>query len=245
MAGRPSLSSIPLVDLVLDMYLESEDVADLLSNLGDLTSGTKPERISRLKQSKGFDPKHALRKLSRAKLAELCRQRNRSDKGTPKMLVARLSDVVSYEASQLLKSSQTRPEDAAASWWELIHPRVRLSSESIFASGNLSPSVLQAFISLIARVKECVRSKGVQPRDGTPLMRQALDSDPPLIRFPSPNDDSAGEIQEGYGHIFAGSMLAVRDPKAHQPIAITQDQAIHLLFLASLLMYKLDEAGVP
>jgi uncharacterized protein (TIGR02391 family) len=244
-AGRPSLSTIPLIDLVLDAYLDSDDVALLLSSLGDLTSGSKPERIARLKQSTGFDPKRALKMLSRPELAELCRQRDRSDKGESKVLVARLSDVIIYERSQLVKRARSRLEDPAWSWWQQIHPTVRLASESIFASGHFAPSVLQAFITLNARVKEYVRSKGVEPKDGTALMRQAIALEAPLIRIPSPSVDSAREIQEGYQHLFAGAMLAVRDPKAHAPFEITADQATHLLFLASLLMRKLDEAEVP
>lgn len=245
MASRPSLSTIPLLDLVLDTYLDNDDLADLLSDLGDLTSGTKPERIARLKQNKGFKPERALRKLARHSLAELCRQRDCSDKGEPKALIRRLVEVIEIEESQPPGSPPSPPQVDAWTWWQQIHPGVRLSSEAIFEAGRFAPSVLQAFITVNARVKEHVRASGSNPREGTSLMRQALDIDDPLIRIPSPTVDSAREIQEGYQHIFAGAMLAVRDPKAHQPFEITPDQAIHLLFLASLLMRKLDEAGVP
>ncbi len=44
--------------------------------------------------------------------------------------------------------------------------------------------------------------------------------------------------------LFSGSMIGIRNPKAHANISITKERAIHFIFLASLLMYKLDEAGV-
>jgi uncharacterized protein (TIGR02391 family) len=243
MSDRPSLSTIPLIDLVLDSYLDTNDVAELLEELGDITSGTKSERVSRLKQSRGFDPARALRRLSRAQLAELCRQRGRYDRGEPKALIGRLCDVIKDEAKHR-SSSSTKTDAKSESWWSLIHPNVRLASESLYATHHYAPAVLQSFIALNSRVKEKVRSSGIDPKDGTALMRQALNVDAPIIQIPSPGPDSARETQEGYQHIFAGSMLAVRDPKAHQWFEITEEQAVHFLFLGSLLMYKLDEAGV-
>jgi len=41
--------------------------------------------------------------------------------------------------------------------------------------------------------------------------------------------------------IFAGAMTGIRNPKAHANIVIDRNRAIHLLFLASLLFFKLDE----
>ncbi len=41
--------------------------------------------------------------------------------------------------------------------------------------------------------------------------------------------------------IFAGTMLAIRNPKAYNNIVIDRSRAIHFLYLASLLMGKYDE----
>ena len=48
--------------------------------------------------------------------------------------------------------------------------------------------------------------------------------------------------QLGYMEIFAGTMTGIRNPKAHSNIVIDEERGTHLLYLASLLMYKLDEA---
>jgi hypothetical protein len=42
--------------------------------------------------------------------------------------------------------------------------------------------------------------------------------------------------------LFAGAMTGIRNPKAHGNVAINDTRAISLLFLASLLRSKLDEA---
>jgi hypothetical protein len=41
--------------------------------------------------------------------------------------------------------------------------------------------------------------------------------------------------------IFSGAMIGIRNPKAHGNIHITEKRAKHFIYLASLLMYKIDE----
>jgi Protein of unknown function (Hypoth_ymh) len=53
---------------------------------------------------------------------------------------------------------------------------------------------------------------------------------------------SGRDEQLGYMGISAGAMTDIRNPKAHSNIEIDEKRATHLLYLASLLMYKLDEA---
>jgi hypothetical protein len=52
---------------------------------------------------------------------------------------------------------------------------------------------------------------------------------------------SGQDIQKGYMQIFAGAMTGIRNPKAHANITITPERAIHLLYLARLLLSKVDE----
>ena len=42
--------------------------------------------------------------------------------------------------------------------------------------------------------------------------------------------------------MLAGAMSALRNPKAHANIQIGKDDAMRRLILASMLMYKIDEA---
>jgi hypothetical protein len=41
--------------------------------------------------------------------------------------------------------------------------------------------------------------------------------------------------------IFAGAMIGIRNPKAHGNLNITENRAKHFIYLASLLMHKVDE----
>ena len=63
----------------------------------------------------------------------------------------------------------------------------------------------------------------------------------PLIILDELVTESGRNVQEGYGHIFAGSMQGIRNPSAHANLTISGEKAMHLLFLASLLMFTIDD----
>jgi len=50
------------------------------------------------------------------------------------------------------------------------------------------------------------------------------------------------DIQVGYQQIFSGSIRGIRNPKAHSNVQIDAVRGMHFIFLASLLMSKVDEA---
>ena len=53
--------------------------------------------------------------------------------------------------------------------------------------------------------------------------------------------ESGRNIQDGYSHIFAGAMQAIRNPSAHANTEIDSNRACHQLMLASLLFRQIDE----
>ena len=75
-------------------------------------------------------------------------------------------------------------------------------------------------------------------------MQFAFSVGDPIITLDDLSCTSGRDIQIGYMHIFAGAMTGIRNPKAHANITITPERAIHFLYLASLLLFKLDEAGI-
>jgi len=93
-------------------------------------------------------------------------------------------------------------------------------------------------------VKEIVKNKTGEERDGADLMYKAFSVDNPLIVIDDLSTTSGKDIQDGYMHIFAGAMRGIRNPKAHDNIIIPPERAIHFIFLASLLMEKLDESTI-
>lgn len=56
--------------------------------------------------------------------------------------------------------------------------------------------------------------------------------------------ESGRNIQLGYMKIFEGAMIGVRNPKAHANLYLDKKTAIHLLFLASFMFDKLQNAGL-
>jgi len=77
--------------------------------------------------------------------------------------------------------------------------------------------------------------------DGFKLMMKAFNPDSPIIKLTHLSTQSEKDIQQGYMHIFAGSMMGIRNPKAHANFAIDANRGRHFLYLASLLMKVVKE----
>lgn len=125
--------------------------------------------------------------------------------------------------------------------WAIIHPNITAVSKPRFDSGHFSDAVEAAFKEFNARVKKIVLEQTREEHDGAKLMRKAFDGENPAIRISALISESERNEQSGYGHIAAGAMQGIRNPKAHANMQISPERAVHLLFLSSLLMYRLDE----
>lgn len=129
---------------------------------------------------------------------------------------------------------------------DLFHPKVKEISGRKFADGHYADSVESAFKEVVYRVKIYVKEKTGTELDGSKLMYHAMGCNDPIIDFgDSEIDQTKNSLREGYRNLFAGSVQAIRNPKAHQNLDIDENLAFHFLSLASLQMTKLDEAGVP
>lgn len=128
--------------------------------------------------------------------------------------------------------------------WILIHKNILEVSLRKFENGHYADSVESAFKSVNKCVKEIVKARTGNELDGVSLMREAFNSrnTNPIILLDEVSSESGRNIQEGYMQLFAGAMQGIRNPKAHDNIDITKERAMHQIFLASLLMHKLDEA---
>jgi uncharacterized protein (TIGR02391 family) len=125
--------------------------------------------------------------------------------------------------------------------WTLLHKRVTEVAKPRFESGHYADAVEAAFKELNAEVKNLYMETAQSELDGVPLMRKAFTPTAPVIRLDDISTDSGRSVQQGYMDLFAGSMAAIRNPKAHGNLIITADRAFHLLMLASLLFLKLEE----
>lgn len=139
----------------------------------------------------------------------------------------------------LLDQAVESPEDELL--WESIHPAIAKVSKSRFEAEHYSDAAEAAFKEVNIIVKGIVRSDTGDELDGAPLIYRAFSPNNPIISLDNLSTESGRNIQQGYMLVFAGSMIGIRNPRAHENLEIDRSRAIHFLFLASLLMYKLDE----
>lgn len=139
------------------------------------------------------------------------------------------------------KAILPRPSDAAIVFWTLIHPIIARVARDRFDAGHFADSVEAALKEVNSNIKARVKALTGNEFDGADLMYKAFSPKSPLIRLDDLSTVTGSNIQQGYMYLFAGSMIGIRNPKAHENVIIDSTRAIHFLFLASLLMYKLDD----
>lgn len=137
-----------------------------------------------------------------------------------------------------------RAQDGSAELpWPLVHSRVRDLARARFEAGHLADAVEAAFKEINTQVKQVVLARGDGEHDGANLMNKAFSPKNPVIVLADLQSESGRNIQQGYMQIFAGAMIGIRNPKAHANLQLDRIRCIHLIFLASLLMHKLDESS--
>ncbi|MFN2397804.1 MAG: TIGR02391 family protein [Gemmatimonadaceae bacterium] len=122
-------------------------------------------------------------------------------------------------------------------------PKISGVTRALFDDGHYADAAETAFKAVNMRGKTIWKAAGRPEKDGKALMLSAFSVNQPTIRLDDLSTESGKNIQEGYMHIYAGAIQAIRNPKAHEIISITPERALHFLVLASLLMFKLDEAA--
>lgn len=127
-------------------------------------------------------------------------------------------------------------------FWEHLHPTVVKFAKPRFESGHLADAIEACLKEVNAAVKARNKERTGKEYDGADLMKNTFSPKNPVITLADLSTESGKNEQQGYMEIFAGTMTGIRNPKAHGNIVIDEKRAIHLLYLASLLMYKLDEA---
>ena len=106
-------------------------------------------------------------------------------------------------------------------------------------------SVLAAYIEIEVRLKQIWKKHKPHEREliGAKLMNAIFSNNEScFLEFQSREDENGQNVQIGFMQIFSGAMTGIRNLPAHGNTDIPRDDAIRKLMLASLLMYKVDEA---
>jgi len=121
-----------------------------------------------------------------------------------------------------------------------IHPGLAKIVRGLFDDGHYPQATFEAFKFVD---KEVQRHSG-STETGFKLMMQVLSDTSPAIRLTPLANASDKDEQKGFQFLFAGSVLAIRNPRGHEvAISDTPDQCLDHLGLASILLRRLEESG--
>lgn len=104
-----------------------------------------------------------------------------------------------------------------------LHPELEKAVTRLFDDGHYANAVEDACKVLDGIVK--IRA-GRSDLGGTELMQAAFSAKNPVLRFNGLQDESDRSEQQGMMFLYAGAMLALRNPRAH---SIREDEAVTAL----------------
>jgi uncharacterized protein (TIGR02391 family) len=122
----------------------------------------------------------------------------------------------------------------------VVEPEIVGVTRDLFLSGFYGHAVGEAF----KVVDKLVASKSGLSDAGVKLMRKAFNESNPVLVWSTRSNQSERDEHEGYGHIFAGAMLGIRNPTSHEINWIDDaDNALDLIVFAQHLVRKLKSTS--
>lgn len=122
-----------------------------------------------------------------------------------------------------------------------IHPLLPSIVLRLFDDGYYAQATFEAFKYVD---KEVSRLSG-ESESGYKLMSKVFNDERPIIKFTPCLTVSEKDEQKGYMHLFAGSIMGIRNPRGHEhSVSDSPDQCLDHLALASVLLRRLEEAGL-
>jgi uncharacterized protein (TIGR02391 family) len=121
-----------------------------------------------------------------------------------------------------------------------IHPKLPKIVRDLFDNGHYAQATFEAYKFLDKEIQRYSKTT----ESGFKLMMSAFAAESPLIQLTALSTLSEKDEQKGFQFIFAGSVLAIRNPRGHEfGIVDSPDKCLDHLSLASLLLRRLEEAG--
>jgi uncharacterized protein (TIGR02391 family) len=119
-----------------------------------------------------------------------------------------------------------------------VHPDIDKITRKLFDDGHFAQATFEAFKFIDKKVQKLSKSK----KFGKKLMMAAFNEESPLVKLTDLTSTSEIDEQEGYKFLFAGAVLAIRNPRGHE-VAMheTPDQCLDHISLASLLLRRLND----
>lgn len=122
-----------------------------------------------------------------------------------------------------------------------IHPSLVPIVRALFDDGYFAQATFEAYKYIDKQVQKHAKSA----ESGFKLMMQAFAESNPRIKLNALQSISDRDEQKGYQFIFAGSVLAIRNPRGHEVgVSDGPDTCLDHLSLASLLLRRIEDAGL-
>jgi uncharacterized protein (TIGR02391 family) len=120
-----------------------------------------------------------------------------------------------------------------------LHPEIKQAVSTLFQNGQYTNAIEDACKVLDGLVK--IRS-GKHDLSGTKLMQTVFSVNNPILAFNPLRSDTDRDEQQGMMFLYAGAMLALRNPRAHEIIKDDPEKAIEIIALLSFLVKAPDSA---
>ncbi|MDQ6433063.1 TIGR02391 family protein [Mesorhizobium sp. LHD-90] len=122
-----------------------------------------------------------------------------------------------------------------------LHSDLPPDTRRLFDNGHFAQSTFEAFKFVDEEMQRISNDNDF----GTSLMMRVLGGVSPAIKLTPMMTETEKKEQEGFKFLFAGGVLAIRNPRAHKSgMSDDPDTCLDHLTFASMLLRKLDEAGL-
>ena len=123
-----------------------------------------------------------------------------------------------------------------------IHSKIEYVSKRLFDDGHYAQATFEAYKLLDRQVAHYAKTS----ESGEKLMMKAFSEDSPLIELTDLSTTSKKDEQRGYKFIFAGSVVAIRNPRGHEfGMKDSPTECLDYLSLASMLLRRLERTRNP
>lgn len=124
--------------------------------------------------------------------------------------------------------------------WFGVHEALPRRVKKLFDDGHFAEATFAAFKYLD---KEVAKLAGIR-KSGEKLMMEAFSEKEPKLALSDLVEDSEIDEQRGYRFLYAGGMIAIRNPRGHEyEIEDDQETCIRHLLFVTLLLTRLEEAS--
>jgi uncharacterized protein (TIGR02391 family) len=119
-----------------------------------------------------------------------------------------------------------------------IHPEIERAAGELLRGGHCANAIEDACKALDAMVKQ---RSGRSDLSGTSLMQTVFSPNSPVLRFNQLTSTTDKDEQQGMMFLYAGAMLAFRNPRAHELVKDHPETAVEILSFISFLAKALEK----